>query len=236
MPVIWIADTMGELGLWYRLAPIAFVGRSLIAPGGGQNPLEPARLGCAIAVGPHTGNFTDHVALLRDAGGLVEVQIPPRWRGSCPRCWKIRISGSVWASMPPSSVQPTRDLPRAYGRGAAVAAAGCLTMPTAPAFWSHDGILARTLSPLVVHRRGADGPARCAARVAGAGAGDLLRQRHYWRCGQDHFGAGSRAAAVRTRCPHPAAWLWRLRARRASRARRTTLRRWSATKRCCWRR
>jgi 3-deoxy-D-manno-octulosonic-acid transferase len=70
---IWIADTMGELGLWYRLAPIALVGRSLIAPGGGQNPLEPARLGCAIAVGPYTGNFADHVALLREAGGLAQV-------------------------------------------------------------------------------------------------------------------------------------------------------------------
>jgi 3-deoxy-D-manno-octulosonic-acid transferase len=70
---IWIADTMGELGLLYRLASIAFVGRSLIASGGGQNPLEPARLGCAIAVGPYTSNFTDHVALLRDAGGLVDV-------------------------------------------------------------------------------------------------------------------------------------------------------------------
>jgi 3-deoxy-D-manno-octulosonic-acid transferase len=70
---VWIADTMGELGLWYRLAPIAFVGRSLIKSGGGQNPLEPARLGCCIAVGPHTGNFTDHVTLLRDAGGLVDV-------------------------------------------------------------------------------------------------------------------------------------------------------------------
>ena len=70
---LWIADTLGELGLWYRLAPIAFVGRSLIPPGGGQNPLEPARLGCAIAVGPHTSNFTDHVALLRDSGGIVEI-------------------------------------------------------------------------------------------------------------------------------------------------------------------
>jgi 3-deoxy-D-manno-octulosonic-acid transferase len=70
---IWIADTMGELGLLYRLAPIAFVGRSLVEPGGGQNPLEPARLGCAIAAGPLTSNFTDHVALLRKAGGLVEV-------------------------------------------------------------------------------------------------------------------------------------------------------------------
>jgi 3-deoxy-D-manno-octulosonic-acid transferase len=75
---IWIADTLGELGLWYRLAPIAFVGRSLIAPGGGQNPLEPARLGCAIAVGPYTGNFTDHVALLYEAGGLVQVDGPDR--------------------------------------------------------------------------------------------------------------------------------------------------------------
>jgi 3-deoxy-D-manno-octulosonic-acid transferase len=73
---IWIADTMGELGLLYRLAPIAFVGRSLIGSGGGQNPLEPARLGCAIAIGPYTGNFTDHVTLMRDAGGLVDVADP----------------------------------------------------------------------------------------------------------------------------------------------------------------
>ena len=67
---IWIADTLGEMGLLYRLARIVFVGRSLIAPGGGQNPLEPARLGCAIAVGPHTANFAEHVALLRRADAL----------------------------------------------------------------------------------------------------------------------------------------------------------------------
>jgi 3-deoxy-D-manno-octulosonic-acid transferase len=67
---LWIADTVAEMGLWYRLAPIAFVGRSLIAPGGGQNPLEPARLGCAIATGPHMGNFTDAVGLLTNAGAL----------------------------------------------------------------------------------------------------------------------------------------------------------------------
>ena len=70
---VWVVDTLGELGLCYRLAPIAFVGRSLVPPGGGQNPLEPARLGCAIAVGPLTGNFQEPVALLRDAGALVEV-------------------------------------------------------------------------------------------------------------------------------------------------------------------
>ncbi|HVC59383.1 MAG TPA: 3-deoxy-D-manno-octulosonic acid transferase [Acetobacteraceae bacterium] len=70
---IWLVDTLGELGLCYRLAPIAFVGRSLEPPGGGQNLLEPARLGCAIAVGPHTGNFLEHAALLREAGALVQV-------------------------------------------------------------------------------------------------------------------------------------------------------------------
>lgn len=67
---LWIADTLGELGLWYRLSDVAFIGRSLVPPGGGQNPLEPARLGCSIATGPHIGNFSGHVALLRAAGGL----------------------------------------------------------------------------------------------------------------------------------------------------------------------
>jgi 3-deoxy-D-manno-octulosonic-acid transferase len=73
---IWIADTLGEMGLWYRLCRIALIGRSLMAPGGGQNPLEPARLGCAIIVGPHTGNFTGHIARLRAADGLVELSGP----------------------------------------------------------------------------------------------------------------------------------------------------------------
>ena len=69
---LWIADTLGELGLFYRLAPIVFVGKSL-AGQGGQNPLEPARLGCAIAVGPHTANFADPVRMLRQAGALATV-------------------------------------------------------------------------------------------------------------------------------------------------------------------
>jgi len=70
---IWIADTLGELGLFYRLAGIAFVGRSLVPPGGGQNPLEPAKLGCAVAVGPHTGNFAAAAAMLEAEGALVRV-------------------------------------------------------------------------------------------------------------------------------------------------------------------
>ncbi len=69
---IWVADTLGELGLLYRLAPLVFVGRSLTVPGG-QNPWEPARLGCALATGPHTANFAPAIQVLREAGALTEV-------------------------------------------------------------------------------------------------------------------------------------------------------------------
>ena len=71
---IWVADTMGELGLLYRLAPLAFIGRSLLPPGGGQNPWEPARLGCALVMGPHTGNFEPAVSVLQQAGALQVAQ------------------------------------------------------------------------------------------------------------------------------------------------------------------
>ncbi len=69
---IYVVDTLGELGLLYRLAPVAFVGGSLV-PHGGQNPLEPARLGCAVVVGPHTQNFAETVARLVAAGAAEQV-------------------------------------------------------------------------------------------------------------------------------------------------------------------
>jgi 3-deoxy-D-manno-octulosonic-acid transferase len=52
---IYIADTLGELGLFYRLAPFCFLGATLV-PLGGHNPLEPAVLRCAILAGPHHAN------------------------------------------------------------------------------------------------------------------------------------------------------------------------------------
>ena len=51
-----LADTMGELGLFFRATDTAFVGGTLV-PHGGQNPIEPARLGCAIVHGPYMDNF-----------------------------------------------------------------------------------------------------------------------------------------------------------------------------------
>jgi 3-deoxy-D-manno-octulosonic-acid transferase len=60
---IYVVDTMGELGLVYRLAPIVFVGGSL-ASHGGQNPIEPIKLGAAILHGPHVWNFSEIYAAL----------------------------------------------------------------------------------------------------------------------------------------------------------------------------
>src|ERR1700738_197146 len=65
---IYVADTMCELGLFYRLAPIVFMGGSLV-PHGGQNPIEAVKLGASIVHGPHVFNFTDVYEALDSAGG-----------------------------------------------------------------------------------------------------------------------------------------------------------------------
>ena len=65
---IFVADTLGELGLIYRLAPIVFMGGSL-ASHGGQNPIEAIRLGAAVVHGPHVWNFAEIYDALDAAHG-----------------------------------------------------------------------------------------------------------------------------------------------------------------------
>jgi len=60
---VYVADTVGELGVFYRAAPVAFVGGSLV-PHGGQNPIEPISLDAAVVHGPHVHNFVDIYAVL----------------------------------------------------------------------------------------------------------------------------------------------------------------------------
>jgi 3-deoxy-D-manno-octulosonic-acid transferase len=69
---VYIADTLGELGLFYRLADVVFVGGSLVDVGG-HNPVEPAHLDCAILHGPQVTNFQDMYAAFDAAGGAVAV-------------------------------------------------------------------------------------------------------------------------------------------------------------------
>jgi 3-deoxy-D-manno-octulosonic-acid transferase len=70
---IYVADTMGELGLFYRLSAIVFMGGSLVAHGG-QNPIEAAKLGASIVHGPHVFNFTDVYEALDASGGALRAE------------------------------------------------------------------------------------------------------------------------------------------------------------------
>ena len=69
---VYIADTIGEMGLFYRLAPIVFMGGSLV-PHGGQNPIEAVKLNASIVHGPHVFNFPDVYDALDSAGGACRV-------------------------------------------------------------------------------------------------------------------------------------------------------------------
>ncbi len=66
---IYVADTLGELGMFYRIAPIVFIGGSFVERGG-HNPIEPAHLDSAIICGPYMDNFTEIVNEFEAAGAL----------------------------------------------------------------------------------------------------------------------------------------------------------------------
>ncbi|HTA65218.1 MAG TPA: lipid IV(A) 3-deoxy-D-manno-octulosonic acid transferase [Xanthomonadaceae bacterium] len=68
----FVIDSIGELMGFYAASDVAFVGGSLQAIGG-HNVLEPAAVAVPTVVGPHTANFTEAIALLRDAGALLQV-------------------------------------------------------------------------------------------------------------------------------------------------------------------
>ncbi|OQW60981.1 MAG: 3-deoxy-D-manno-octulosonic acid transferase [Proteobacteria bacterium SG_bin9] len=69
---VYVADTIGEMGVFYRFAPIVFMGGSLVEHGG-QNPIEAIKLGAAILHGPHVHNFTEVYGALDRTGGARQV-------------------------------------------------------------------------------------------------------------------------------------------------------------------
>ncbi|MGN1063045.1 MAG: 3-deoxy-D-manno-octulosonic acid transferase [Alphaproteobacteria bacterium] len=81
---LYLADTIGEMGLIYRLASIVFVGGSLV-PFGGQNMLEPMRLGRVVLVGPYTFNFREIVKDASEKGALIQVQTASELLGNAVR-------------------------------------------------------------------------------------------------------------------------------------------------------
>lgn len=100
---VYIADTIGELTLFYQIAPFAFVGGSLV-PHGGQNPLEATRLSRAVMAGPHTENFAPIYQAIFEAQGAGLV-------GSCADIVEL---GGRWLA--------NADVARAAGLAAATTA------------------------------------------------------------------------------------------------------------------
>ncbi|MEY8881572.1 3-deoxy-D-manno-octulosonic acid transferase [Donghicola sp. XS_ASV15] len=64
-----VADAEEEVSVWYRLAPITFVGSSLVPGYGGHDPFPAATLGSALLYGPNVGNYLDSYSRLVNAGG-----------------------------------------------------------------------------------------------------------------------------------------------------------------------
>ena len=107
---IYIADTMGELGLFYRLAPFCFLGGTLV-PLGGHNVLEPAALHCAVLAGPHTqsaarafdavleaqgfGRVTSCADIARDAARLLGDPVAAKAAGNAAARGATSLAGAV---------------------------------------------------------------------------------------------------------------------------------------------
>lgn len=105
---VFVADSEGELGLWYRLAPVCFMG-STLAPnaGGGRSPLEPAALGSAILHGPETGPHAGLYARFQAAGAargvadgvalaeaLSDLLSPDKAAAMAHAAWRISTGGA----------------------------------------------------------------------------------------------------------------------------------------------
>ena len=78
---VYVADTVGEMGLWYRLAPVAMLGGSW-APVGGHNPHEAVLLGCQLVHGPHVKNFAESYLEL-DAKGHSQLAMDAQEIAQC---------------------------------------------------------------------------------------------------------------------------------------------------------
>lgn len=102
---VYVADTLGELGAFYDLAPVALVAGSLLEELKGHNPIEPAKLGAAILSGPNVESFEDLFGDLFAAGGARKVESPAQiadavallWRDEAARTAQLAAAEAVVA-------------------------------------------------------------------------------------------------------------------------------------------
>lgn len=84
---VWLADTLGEMALWFVAAPAAFIAGSLVDGIGGHNPLEATRAGAAVISGPHVASFEDVYAAYREHGGVLVADSAEEIAAAVRRIW-----------------------------------------------------------------------------------------------------------------------------------------------------
>lgn len=104
---IILADTRGEMGLWYRLAPVTFMASSMQAHHSGQDPFEPAALGSAVLFGPHISRYATTYDRLSSAGaarmvrdaeslaaGVTFLTAPDQAAAMAHAAWEVTTAGA----------------------------------------------------------------------------------------------------------------------------------------------
>ncbi|WP_373051372.1 3-deoxy-D-manno-octulosonic acid transferase [Thalassovita aquimarina] len=120
---ILLADTRGELGLWYRLAPITLMGSSLLSGHGGRDPYEPAALGSAILYGPNVSRYLPAYSrlvaaraaqIVKDADTLASaisrLSAPDQAAAMAHAAWEVSSSGAEVTDALIEMIQDELDL------------------------------------------------------------------------------------------------------------------------------
>ncbi len=100
---VYVADTLGELGMLYALTPAAFVAGSLLPHLKGHNPAEPAKIGAAIVTGPYVESFQDlfdalfaaDAAINAPDANAIATAIASLWRDSETRSRRVAAANAV---------------------------------------------------------------------------------------------------------------------------------------------
>ncbi|WP_417483523.1 3-deoxy-D-manno-octulosonic acid transferase [Maricaulis sp.] len=87
---IWLADTLGEMPLWYGAAPAALIAGSLLPGIGGHNPIEASQAGTAVLSGEHTASFDDLYAVYRQHKAMITVDSAASIASALERVWGHR--------------------------------------------------------------------------------------------------------------------------------------------------
>ena len=112
---VWLADTLGEMALWYTAAPTALICGSFVAAIGGHNPIEATRAGAAVITGPHIDSFSDIYAAYDQAGARRAAEASPSaiseavmgaWAGDGPT---LEAGRTALAALPSGARAETLD-------------------------------------------------------------------------------------------------------------------------------